>query len=72
MSQQQLARSGQALFKVRGKYLISLITIGAAIAWFQGSPVPFASVIANLARCSAWLGIALVGALASITPDGIS
>ncbi len=72
MSQQQLARGGQALFKVRGKYLIRVIIIGAAIAWFQGSSVPFASTVANPAWCSACLGVASAGALASITPDGIA
>jgi len=42
MHQQELARSGKALFKERGNYLASVIVIGAAIVYFSGATGPFA------------------------------
>lgn len=61
MYQQELARSGEALFKVRGHYLTGVVVIGTAIAWFSGATGPFESDVAN----QFWFWVSL--ALASLT-----
>jgi hypothetical protein len=58
-----LARSGEALFKVRGKFLKYVILAGAVVAYFHGSAGPFASAIANQAWFWLSFGVALAGAL---------
>jgi len=70
MYQQELARSGAALFKVRGKYLISVIAIGAVIAFLSGAIGPFATPSANLAWFWVSLGIAVAGALIRVVTSG--
>lgn len=70
MYQHELARSGQALFKVRGNYLIGVIVIGAVLAWRSGALGPFASAAANQAWFWASLAVASAGALVRIVTSG--
>jgi protein-S-isoprenylcysteine O-methyltransferase Ste14 len=65
-----LARSGEALFKVRGKFLKYVILAGAVVAYFHGSAGPFASAIANQAWFWLSFGVALAGALVRIVTSG--
>ncbi len=58
--QQELARSGEALFRKRGKFLKWVVVVGAAVAYFTDSLGPFPSVIAN----QLWFGLALTIAVA--------
>jgi protein-S-isoprenylcysteine O-methyltransferase Ste14 len=68
--QLELARSGDALFKVRGKYLKYVGILSVIIAYFHGSIGPFASVTANLAWFWLSLGVASSGALVRIVTSG--
>ena len=43
MAQLDLAHSGEALFKVRGKFLAYTIVLGTVIAYFNGQIGPFAT-----------------------------
>lgn len=70
MYQQELARSGAALFKVRGHYLTGVVIVGTAIAWFSGATGPFESGVANQIWFWASLAIALTGALIRIITSG--
>lgn len=70
MYQQELARSGEALFKVRGNYLISVIVIGAVIAYFSGVSGPFDSTAANQLWFWLSLGVGSAGALIRIVTSG--
>ena len=70
MHQLDLARSGEALFKVRGKFLGNMIVVGAVVAFFHGSPGPFSGPIANQAWFWASFGIASAGALVRIVTSG--
>lgn len=70
MYQQELARSGEALFKVRGNYLIGVILIGAAIAYGSGALGPFATPSANWAWFWLSLAVASAGALVRIVTSG--
>lgn len=70
MYQNELARSGHALFKVRGGYLITVVIIGAVIAYCSGKLGPFASDAANQAWFGVSFGIAAVGALIRIITSG--
>lgn len=70
MYQQELARSGEVLFKIRGEYLITVIVIGAVIAYFLRAPGPFASTGANQLWFWASLGVASAGALVRIVTSG--
>jgi protein-S-isoprenylcysteine O-methyltransferase Ste14 len=68
--QLELARSGQALFKVRGKYLKSVAIFSVIIAYFHGSIGPFSSDTANFAWFWLSLGVASAGALVRIVTSG--
>lgn len=70
MRQLDLARSGEALFKVRGKFLKYVIVGGVAIAYFQGAVGPFVSAGANQAWFWLSFAVALAGALVRIVTSG--
>lgn len=70
MYQQELARSGEALFQVRGNYLISVIIIGAVLAYSSGAVGPFSSQTANQAWYWTSLAVASAGALIRIVTSG--
>lgn len=70
MYQHEMAASGQALFKIRGNYLISVIVIGALIAYCTRSLGPFADAGANLAWFWLSFGVAAAGALVRIVTSG--
>ncbi|HHJ36460.1 MAG TPA: hypothetical protein ENJ87_11900 [Gammaproteobacteria bacterium] len=70
MYQQELVRSGEALFKVRGKYLDIVIVISVVVAYFQGTLGPFTSDTANQVWFWASLGVAFSGALVRIFTSG--
>jgi protein-S-isoprenylcysteine O-methyltransferase Ste14 len=68
--QLELARSGKALFKVRGKFIKYVGILSVVIAYFNGASGPFASDGANLAWFWAAFGIASAGALLRIITSG--
>lgn len=70
MYQQELARSGKALFKIRGNYLIAVVVISAVIAYLSGSRGPFAADAANQAWFWLSLGVAAAGALIRVITSG--
>ena len=70
MYQQELARSGETLFKVRGHYLTGVVVIGTAIAWFSGAAGPFASDLGNQLWFWMSLAVAASGALIRIVVSG--
>jgi len=72
MYQLELARSGETLFKIRGKYLHFIVIIGAVIAYFSGALGPFASDSANLAWFWLSLCVASAGALIRIFTSGFA
>jgi len=61
--QLELARSGEALFKVRGKYLKYVGLLSVAVAYFNGAMGPFASDSANMLWFCAAVTVAASGAL---------
>ena len=70
MYHQELARSGHALFSVRGLYIHAVIACGVAIAWCSGQTGPFASDEANCWWQAASLAVALGGALWRVLVSG--
>ncbi len=60
MYQQELARSGEALFRKRGKFLKWVVVVGAVVAYCTDALGPFPSVLAN----RVWFGLALTIAVA--------
>ena len=70
MPQLDLAHSGEALFKVRGKYLKYTIVVGAVIAYFHGQIGPFAADGANQLWFAISLAVAVSGALVRIVTSG--
>lgn len=70
MYQQELAHSGEALFKVRGHYLTGVVMIGTAIAWYSGAAGPFASDLGNQLWFWVSLAVAATGALIRIIVSG--
>ncbi len=70
MHQLDLANSGEALFKVRGKFLGNMIVVGMVIAYFHGQIGPFDSDSANHLWFALSLGLALSGALVRIVTSG--
>lgn len=68
--QLELARSGAALFKVRGKYLKYVGILSVVIAYIHGASGPFASDSANLAWFWASFGVASAGALLRLVTSG--
>ncbi|HIM00431.1 MAG TPA: hypothetical protein EYG46_05480, partial [Myxococcales bacterium] len=70
MHQLDLARSGEALFKVRGKFLKYTIFVGAVIAYFHPATGPFDSVGANQLWFGLSFAVAASGALIRIVTGG--
>ena len=70
MYQLDLARSGKALFKIRGNYLFGVIVIGTVVAYYHGSLGPFSSDMANQAWFWASFAVASAGALVRIVTSG--
>jgi protein-S-isoprenylcysteine O-methyltransferase Ste14 len=68
--QLDLARSGEALFKVRGKFLKYTILVGVVVAYFHGAIGPFDSVGANQMWFGMSFAVALTGALIRIVTSG--
>jgi hypothetical protein len=73
--QLELARSGEALFKVRSKYLKYIGILSVVITYFNGAMGPFAPDRASLVWFYAAFGVAFSGALLRLvtsTYDNIS
>jgi len=70
MYQQELARSGKTLFKIRGHYLTAIVIVGAAIAYYSGAMGPFETEGANQLWFWVSLAIALAGALIRVITSG--
>lgn len=70
MYQQEFTRSGEALFKIRGKYLKTLVIISVVIAYFNGALGPFASDFANQMWFLASLAVAWSGAIIRFYTSG--
>lgn len=70
MYSKELARSGHALFTIRGAYIYIVIAIGALIAWCSGQTGPFESAQANCVWFWISLGIASAAALLRIIVGG--
>ena len=70
MYQQELARSGRALFVIRGAYIYLIIIAGTLIAWLGKDLGPFESAGANRAWFWVSLAIAGAGALVRILTSG--
>ncbi|MCP5128079.1 MAG: hypothetical protein H6985_00705 [Pseudomonadales bacterium] len=68
--QLELARTGAALFKVRGKYLKYVGILSVVIAYFNGAMGPFNSDVANMAWFITSLGVALAGACVRLVTSG--
>ena len=68
--QLELARSGEALFKVRGKYLKYVGILSVVIAYFVGAPGPFAGETANMLWFCLALAVALSGAVLRLVTSG--
>ncbi len=66
----ELARSGEALFRVRGNYLISMIIVGAMIAFFSGATASFASTAASKAWYRVSPGVASDKTMIRIVTSG--
>lgn len=70
MHQLDLASSGEALFKIRGKFLKYTILVGVVVAYFHSAIGPFDSAGANQIWFGVSLAIALGGALVRIVTSG--
>tara|TARA_R110001599_G_scaffold353815_1_gene598815 strand:+ start:62246 stop:62989 length:744 start_codon:yes stop_codon:yes gene_type:complete len=68
--QLELARSGEALFRVRGKYLTYVGLLSVVIAYFVGAPGPFSSESANLVWFYLALAVACSGAVLRLVTSG--
>lgn len=70
MYQQELARSGKALFVIRGTYIYAVILVGTLIAWMSRDIGPFATASEDRAWFWVSLGVAALGALIRIFTSG--
>src|SRR3546814_11719599 len=70
MYQDELARSCETLFKIRGNYLIALVLGSAAIAWLSRDLGPFDSSSADVAWFWLSLAVATAGALVRYVTSG--
>ena len=70
MYQHELARSGKALFVIRGTYIYILIGVGALAVFLTGAKGPFESDAANCGWFWLSLGVASAGALWRILVNG--
>ncbi|MDG2004450.1 MAG: isoprenylcysteine carboxylmethyltransferase family protein [Novosphingobium sp.] len=72
MYHQEMARSGHALFTIRGLNIAVVIVIGAVIAWCSGVSGPFGEAVADCWWQVVSLGVALVGALWRVIVSGFA
>lgn len=72
MYQHELARSGKALFVIRGAYIYLVIAIGVLLVHFTGVSGPFATQAANAAWFWLSLAVASAGALWRIVVGGFA
>ncbi len=72
MYQQEMARSGQRLFFIRGTYIYTIIAISTLIAWCSRDVGPFSAAIADCAWFWVSLGVASAGALIRIITSGFA
>lgn len=72
MFQQELARTGNKLFVIRGHYINVLIAIGIAVAYCVRAPGPFASEAANMVWFWVSFAIAAAGALLRVYVNGFA
>lgn len=70
MFQQELARSGHKLFRIRGMYIHTVILIGIGVAWLVRAPGPFESAEANTAYFWFAFAVAAAGALLRMYTNG--
>ena len=70
MYHQEMARSGHALFSVRGLNIHVVVVIGAAIAWHTGQTGPFGNEQADRWWQVVALAVALAGALWRVIVSG--
>ena len=70
MFMQELARSGRALFRIRGHYINIIIAIGVLVAFLMRAWGPFENAQANMAWFWLSLAIALAGALIRVQVNG--
>lgn len=70
MYQHELARSGKALFVIRGTYMYALIALGTLLVYQTGVSGPFASETANCVWFWTSLAVASAGALWRILVNG--
>jgi len=68
--QLELARSGEALFRRRGKFLKYVVILSVVIAYFHGASGPFVSDKTNMAWFLVSFTIASAGALVRIVTGG--
>lgn len=72
MYQHELARSGEALFKIRGHYLTGVVIIGVLIAYVSRDYGPFTSAVADQAWFWGSVAVAVAGALIRIVTSGFA
>ncbi len=72
MYQHELARSGEALFKIRGHYLTGVVIIGVLIAYVTRDYGPFTSAVADQAWFWGAVAVAVIGALIRIVTSGFA
>lgn len=72
MYQHELARSGGALFKIRGHYLTGVVIIGVLIAYVTRDYGPFTSAAADQAWFWGAVAVAVIGALIRIVTSGFA
>ena len=70
MYQHEFTRSGEALFKIRGKYLKAVVIVSVAIAYFNSELGPFATDLANQIWFWISLAVASAGAIVRIFTSG--
>jgi protein-S-isoprenylcysteine O-methyltransferase Ste14 len=70
MFQDELARSGRALFIIRGHFIRVVILVGIAVAYCVAAVGPFASEAANRAWFCAALALAVAGAVFRMYVNG--
>lgn len=70
MYREELARSGEALFRKRGKFLKWIIVIGAVVAYVTKTLGPFSSSTANRVWFALALAIAVAGAVLRMVTSG--
>lgn len=68
--QQELARSGELLFRKRGKFLKWVVVIGVVVAYGTASLGPFSSVFLNRLWFGLALSIAVAGAILRMITSG--